>query len=156
MQNYAFARGSMVPRGPRREGPADQGFVSNRSAVLIWASLMKTVPQLPPLPVHVDKTYASPAAPTNGIAPNSYPQQRAQPQPVDPGRPTFGIDLAEQMNRDNVEVPPIMEKCCEAIEKYGIGMQGIYRVNGTVTKAAKLREKLDRGMSQSMHPSYMF
>ena len=28
MQNYAFARGSAPPRGPRREGPSDEGFVS--------------------------------------------------------------------------------------------------------------------------------
>jgi hypothetical protein len=26
MQNYAFARGSAPPRGPRREGPSDKGF----------------------------------------------------------------------------------------------------------------------------------
>lgn len=28
MQNYAFARGGVVPRGPRRDGPQDEGFVS--------------------------------------------------------------------------------------------------------------------------------
>lgn len=29
MQNYAFARGSAPSRGPRREGPSDEGFVSS-------------------------------------------------------------------------------------------------------------------------------
>jgi Rho GTPase-activating protein RGD1 len=28
MQNYAYARGSTPLRGPRRDGPADEGFVS--------------------------------------------------------------------------------------------------------------------------------
>lgn len=28
MQNYAFARGNAPPRGPRRDGPSDEGFVS--------------------------------------------------------------------------------------------------------------------------------
>lgn len=28
MQNYAFARGSSAIRGPRREGPPEEGFVS--------------------------------------------------------------------------------------------------------------------------------
>lgn len=28
MQNYAYARGGGVVRGPRREGPQDEGFVS--------------------------------------------------------------------------------------------------------------------------------
>jgi len=65
----------------------------------------------------------------------------------DKGRPTFGVDLAEQMARDNVEVPPIMLKCCEAIEKYGIRSQGIYRVSGMTSKVATLKQKLDKGAS---------
>ena len=27
MQNYAYARGGAAPRGPQREGPAEEGFV---------------------------------------------------------------------------------------------------------------------------------
>lgn len=61
------------------------------------------------------------------------------------GRPTFGIDLAEQMARDDVDVPPIMMKCCEAIEKYGLRYQGIYRIGGTVVKVKELKERLDKG-----------
>lgn len=49
------------------------------------------------------------------------------------------------MARDDVDVPLIMVKCCEAIEKYGLNFQGIYRVGGTVTKVAKLKELLDKG-----------
>ena len=63
----------------------------------------------------------------------------------DRGRPSFGVDLAEQMSRDNVEVPPLMVKCCEAIEKYGLYSQGIYRISGTMSKIAKLKERLDKG-----------
>lgn len=28
MQNYVYARGSVAPKGPRREGPPEDGFVS--------------------------------------------------------------------------------------------------------------------------------
>jgi hypothetical protein len=31
----------------------------------------------------------------------------------------FGVDLAEQMQRDGHEVPLILVKCCEAIEQSG-------------------------------------
>ena len=61
-------------------------------------------------------------------------------------RPTFGVDLGEQMARDNVEVPPIMEKCCQAIEKYGMHIQGIYRISGMTSKVAGLRQQLDKGV----------
>jgi len=65
---------------------------------------------------------------------------------LDRGRPTFGVDLAEQMIRDDVDVPPIMVKCCEAIEKYGMNIQGVYRLNGSMSKIARLKERLDKDL----------
>ncbi|KXN87662.1 RHO GTPase-activating protein RGD1 [Leucoagaricus sp. SymC.cos] len=147
MQNYVYARGSGAPRGPRREGPPEDGF-------------------LPPLPTHdPGKLYRSPpnsTMPPNVISltntssnnlPVNGPSQPHAPGGkdhvngiVDKGRPTFGVDLAEQMTRDNVEVPPIMMKCCEAIEKHGIKNQGVYRVSGTMSKIAALRAKLDKDL----------
>lgn len=70
-------------------------------------------------------------------------------------RTTFGVDLAEQMTRDGADVPPILSKCCDAIEKYGLQSQGIYRISGTMTKVNKLKEKLDRGAC-SEHASALF
>jgi hypothetical protein len=55
------------------------------------------------------------------------------------------------MTRDNAEVPPIMQKCCEAIEKYGIHSQGIYRLSGTTSKVANLKLRLDRGQPFSSY-----
>ncbi|KAH9039282.1 RhoGAP-domain-containing protein [Lactarius pseudohatsudake] len=118
MQNYAYAHGG-VQRGPRRTGPEHEGF-------------------LPPLPQHVDRTNPTPHS-TN--TPNS-----SHSQLPDRTRLTFGIDLAEQMARDGVEVPPIMVKCCEAIEKYGISTVGVYRIGGTVSKVTRLKEKLDKDL----------
>ncbi|KAF8141964.1 hypothetical protein EV363DRAFT_1249073 [Boletus edulis] len=118
MQNYAYARGG-APRGPRREGPAEEGF-------------------LPPLPTL-----------GGGYAAVQHPQvanNGAHPPITDRGRPTFGVDLAEQMARDNVEIPPILEKCCAAIEKYGLYSQGIYRISGTARKVSVLKERLDKDM----------
>lgn len=61
------------------------------------------------------------------------------------GQPTFGIELEVQMARDGVDVPPIMVKCCKAIEKYGITSQGIYRISGMSSKVQELKAKLDKG-----------
>lgn len=58
---------------------------------------------------------------------------------------TYGIDLAKQTIRDEVGVPLFITKCCEAIEKWAIHSQGIYGINGTVSKVAKLKGLLDRG-----------
>ena len=69
------------------------------------------------------------------------------PHMPDRGRPTFGVDLAEQMIRDNVEVPRVMTRLCAAIEKWGIDSTGIYRLSGSVSKVTKLKSLLDRGKS---------
>lgn len=117
MQNYAYARGGAAPRGPRREGPAEEGF-------------------LPPLPTHGGGAYS---VHTNAPVGSSHTSQIP-----DKGRPTFGVDLAEQMARDNVELPAILEKCCTAIEKHGLQSQGIYRISGMARKVASLKERLDK------------
>ena len=62
-----------------------------------------------------------------------------------PTQPTFGIDLGEQMARDGVEVPRILEKCCTAIELHGLESMGIYRLSGTTSRVQRLKQKLDRG-----------
>ncbi|KIK93772.1 hypothetical protein PAXRUDRAFT_828636 [Paxillus rubicundulus Ve08.2h10] len=118
MQNYSYARGGAL-RGPRREGPAEEGF-------------------LPPLPT-LGGAYAVAQPPH--IANNG-----AQPPMPDRGRPTFGVDLAEQMVRDDVEIPQILEKCCAAIEKYGLHSQGIYRISGMARKVNLLKERLDKDL----------
>ncbi|KAH7922595.1 RhoGAP-domain-containing protein [Leucogyrophana mollusca] len=122
MQNYAYARGGAAARGPRRDGPAEEGF-------------------LPPLPTH-----GSGAGGYPGVHGNTSATNTASSQIPDRGRPTFGVDLAEQMARDSVELPPIMEKCCAAIEKYGLYSQGIYRISGMARKVALLKERLDKDM----------
>lgn len=114
MQNYAYARGSSTSRGPRRDGPSDEGF-------------------LPPIPAY-NRDRHTPDTSSNGH------------HTSDKGRPTFGVDLAEQMTRDDAEVPPIMRKCCEAIEKYGMDITGIYRLSGTTSKVQNLKHQLDKDL----------
>jgi len=65
--------------------------------------------------------------------------------PRNHGFATFGVGLVEQMERDGVEVPKILVKCCEAVERHGTNVQGIYRLSGTLTKVNRLKELIDRG-----------
>ncbi|KAH8111067.1 RhoGAP-domain-containing protein [Phellopilus nigrolimitatus] len=149
MQNYAYAHGGQAQRGPRRDGPWEEGF-------------------LPPLPTYNnEKVYSNAAAnasTASGTTANSNGQQQHVP---DKGRPTFGVDLAEQMLRDNVEIPPIMEKCCSAIEKYGLTSQDIDTVNldaeewssdiNNVASVLKLwlRELPDPLFTQALHQGFI-
>jgi len=119
MQNYAYAHGGSSNRGPRRDGPSDEGF-------------------LPPIATR-SSDRPPPSSSSSATHVNGH-------NGADKGRPVFGVDLGEQMARDDVEVPPIMRKCCEAIEKYGSTLQGIYRLSGTTSKVAKLKQLLDKDL----------
>jgi RhoGAP domain len=92
--------------------------------------------QVAPLPPHVVEKPAQVA---------SHSQNSVGDPPIDKAGLTFGVDLAEQMTRDGVDVPRIMQKCCEVIEKWGLESKGIYRLSGTHSKVQKLKERLDRG-----------
>lgn len=48
------------------------------------------------------------------------------------------------MLRDQVEVPRVLEKCCQAIELHGLDSMGIYRLSGTTSRVQRLKQSLDR------------
>jgi len=69
---------------------------------------------------------------TNPSQAPSYGQPSSNPSPAETpdttyavlGIPastghTFGVDLGAQLERDKVEVPRVLEKCAEAIERFG-------------------------------------
>lgn len=142
MQNYAYAHGG-APRGPRREGPAEEGFVCVFTVIHLKRYSFLDPCQLPPLPT-LGGGYAAAQHPAPVV------NNGANPQINDRGRPTFGFDLAEQMARDNVEIPRILEKCCAAIEKHGQYSQGIYRISGMARKVSLLKERLDKGEANTL------
>lgn len=60
----------------------------------------------------------------------------------------FGVGLAEQLNRDNLEIPEILTKCANFIERYGLNTVGVYRLSGSNSAIQKLRTSFDRDASQ--------
>ncbi|POY73436.1 hypothetical protein BMF94_3774 [Rhodotorula taiwanensis] len=113
MQQYSLNwQMSGQQRGPRRDGPEEDGF----------PTMSPTTALGPPNPYSSSSlSAASPAA--------AYP--------------TFGVDLGEQMTRDGVEVPRVLEKCAEAIELFGLESKGIYRLSGTTSRVQRLKAALD-------------
>ncbi|KAI9248914.1 Rho GTPase activation protein [Sporodiniella umbellata] len=57
--------------------------------------------------------------------------------------PVFGVSLIELMKRDQQEIPPVMIKCVEAIEKEGLDSEGIYRLSGTTVAIQQLKNDFD-------------
>ncbi|SCZ87902.1 BZ3500_MvSof-1268-A1-R1_Chr2-3g05370 [Microbotryum saponariae] len=110
MQQYSVSWQMSGQRGPKRDGPTEDGFMTSSRPVLTPRSSALAMSQ----------NYAGPIL------------------------PTFGIDLGEQMARDGVEIPRVLEKCCEAIELHGLDSMGLYRLSGTTSRVQRLKLALDR------------
>ncbi|KAI0463369.1 hypothetical protein LJB42_003394 [Komagataella kurtzmanii] len=57
---------------------------------------------------------------------------------------TFGVPIDVLVDNDTGSVPAIVRQCIQVIEKYGLDLEGIYRVSASVTKVKELRELIDR------------
>ncbi|KAI8346268.1 hypothetical protein B0O80DRAFT_247066 [Mortierella sp. GBAus27b] len=88
------------------------------------------------------------SAKANPVAREAAPYQEylmsAQAQAIINPKPTFGCDLAEQLVRDEADLPEIVIKCTEAIERFGMDTKGIYRVSGITSATNRLRAAFDR------------
>lgn len=81
------------------------------------------------------------------------PQARRTPRlggptagPSNVEHPLFGVDLAIVLARENsgFQVPIIVKRCVEEIEKRGINLVGIYRLCGSALRKRNLRELFEK------------
>ncbi|CAO1637713.1 unnamed protein product [Sympodiomycopsis kandeliae] len=132
MQNYQVLHAGSY-KGPRRQGPWEEGFVSDTSNNNNNHSTSQS--QSSASLAAINKQPSSSSSSSNQFPPISSPGA--------PSRAIFGVDLAVQMARDNVEVPGILTKCAAAVETLGRENMGIYRLSGTTSKVQRLKTKFD-------------
>ncbi|KAF9307573.1 hypothetical protein BGZ91_008345, partial [Linnemannia elongata] len=84
---------------------------------------------------------------TKSAAPYQEYLMSTQAQSIINPKPIFGCDLAEQLIRDETDLPEIVVKCTEAIERFGMDVKGIYRVSGITSATNRLRSAFDRDCS---------
>ncbi|KAI9829420.1 MAG: hypothetical protein M1819_006357 [Sarea resinae] len=96
----------------------------------------EAVSQIPPRPL---QPAGGPAGgQTSGITYSDLP----------PLKPVFGVSLDELYRRDSSAVPMIVYQCLQAIDLFGLEMEGIYRLSGTASHIAKLKSMFDNDSSQ--------
>jgi hypothetical protein len=98
------------------------------------------------------------------IAPNSYSQSdyargptgQAAPQQTGglfhhssspPVNPVFGVNLDQLFARDSTPVPLVVYQCIQAVDLYGLEVEGIYRIPGTSSHIQAMKALFDSGMS---------
>ena len=74
----------------------------------------------------------------------SQPRQQSPPQRAPP-RPVFGLTLSRLYERDALAVPMVVYQCIQAVDLYGLGVEGIYRLSGSLPHVNKLKNMFDTG-----------
>lgn len=62
-----------------------------------------------------------------------------------PVNPVFGISLEDLFRRDGTAVPVIVYQCIQAIEMFGLDMEGIYRQSGSANHINHMKALFDNG-----------
>lgn len=77
--------------------------------------------------------------------PTSGPPRQAgySPKPTTPQGHTFGFPIDEVISRENASLPLIVAQCIIAVDQFGLATEGIYRVSGSVSTLAKLKQLFD-------------
>jgi hypothetical protein len=62
-----------------------------------------------------------------------------------PAKPVFGVPLNRLYERDVLAVPMVVNQCIQAVDLYGLGVEGIYRQSGSLNHVNKLKNMFNSG-----------
>lgn len=62
-----------------------------------------------------------------------------------PLKPVFGVPLGRLYERDGLAVPLVVYQCIQAVDLFGLGLEGIYRQSGSLSHINKLKGLFDAG-----------
>lgn len=82
------------------------------------------------------------------------PMYGAQGQPVHedrPVNPVFNVSLNRLYERDGLAVPMVVYQCIQAVDLYGLNLEGIYRQSGSLTHINKLKQMFNNGSFCNSH-----
>lgn len=62
-----------------------------------------------------------------------------------PVNPVFGVSLEELFRRDGSPVPLVVYQCIQAVDLFGLEVEGIYRIPGTSSHIQAMKQLFDSG-----------
>ena len=76
----------------------------------------------------------------------SQPPVSAPVGNLPPLKPVFGLSLEQLFERDASAVPMVVYQCIQAVDLFGLEVEGIYRLSGTASHVTKIKAMFDNGM----------
>ncbi|KAI3397329.1 hypothetical protein diail_10987 [Diaporthe ilicicola] len=108
-------------------------------------------PQLGALPFQEPAPYptqppafSADTGPAQAPGPMGPGQVRGSSPPRTVGsRPVFGVSLARLYERDGLAVPMVVYQCIQAVDLFGLTVEGIYRLSGSLPQVNKMKSMFD-------------
>ncbi|RFU34467.1 hypothetical protein B7463_g1860, partial [Scytalidium lignicola] len=106
-------------------------------------------PQLQTLPFQASHS-PPPSFNQQPQVPNLYTQSpiSMNANHLPPLKPVFGLSLDHLFERDGSAVPMTVYQCIQAVDLFGLEVEGIYRLSGTASHITKLRAMFDNDASK--------
>lgn len=99
-----------------------------------------------PLSSQQGSSAASGSPQTSALVPAQTQLQTSPLTPhVAPARPVFGVNLSTLYERDGLAVPMVVYQCIQAVDLFGLNVEGIYRLSGSMPHVNKLKNLFDTG-----------
>ncbi|MCJ1367703.1 hypothetical protein MMC16_006837 [Acarospora aff. strigata] len=81
-------------------------------------------------------------------SPQQFHNNAGHSADLPPLRPVFGISLDELFLRDGSAVPMVVYQCIQAVDLFGLEVEGIYRLSGTSSHVTRIRAMFDNDASK--------
>ncbi|KAI0188041.1 putative GTPase-activating protein [Xylaria flabelliformis] len=83
------------------------------------------------------------SSPSQELVVRSASPPKAFSNPSGGGKQVFGVSLARLYERDQFAVPMVVHQCIQAVDLYGLAVEGIYRLSGSAMHVNKLKNLFD-------------
>jgi Rho GTPase-activating protein RGD1 len=100
-------------------------------------------PQLSTLPFQNSAPLSTSFSPVSNHSPQAPVLMKSANLP--PLKPVFGLTLEQLFERDGSAVPMVVYQCIQAVDLYGLEVEGIYRLSGTNSHVNKIKAMFDNG-----------
>lgn len=102
--------------------------------------------QLPFTQVSSSNVYLQASTPTGAFSSDSLSTE------LTPLKPVFGVSLDDLLKRDGSAIPLVVCQCLQAVDLFGLEVEGIYRLSGSAAHVTKLRTMFDNGKPDRLTP----
>lgn len=83
---------------------------------------------------------------SQGQPPGYETPSQSEEKIIPPG--VFGIDLEDLEKRDGIALPMVVLQCINAVNLYGLGGEGLYRLSGSYNQINRLKSSFDASWSK--------